>query len=368
MKTVSNDPLKRISLVDSVYEKIKNDILTGHRQKHLSGSHALARELAVSRVTILAALKRLKKEGFIVSNGIGRQMSIGRICKKQTPKSLNIAILSLKKFEKLSANLQRTLIAFIQELKAAGHSIQLLSPPTPPKDNNYVGARRWLRTIEADAIMPHEFPEILLRDLLAGPVPVFAQGGAVEGLKNIAGVGYEIAGSMAEALQELFRLGHRRVVVILPGWIRAAEEGGIMKTIQGAFSQAGMPMNDYSIPAWEETPAGLEKLLTELFRITPPTAFVILDSMATVGTVAFLRGRGLKILEDISVVVFDPEETYKWVCPACDFSAVVVDEQRLFRHCVKWANDVIRGKAKSVFIDIPAIFRPGNTTGPPKQD
>lgn len=40
------------------------------------------------------------------------------------------------------------------------------------------------------------------------------------------------------------------------------------------LQKAGVQPSAYHVPDWEETPAGLEKLLDETFRVTPPTALV----------------------------------------------------------------------------------------------
>jgi DNA-binding LacI/PurR family transcriptional regulator len=108
----------------------------------------------------------------------------------------------------------------------------------------------------------------------------------------------------------------------------------------------------------------LERELTSLFRITPPTALVVLKTKWAVGVLSFLARRRLRVPEDVSLVSWGHNSELAWHRPAMAHFAS--DQELMVRRIVRWIRGLAKGRPDHEFQPIPLTFVAAGTTGPAK--
>ncbi|WP_244256071.1 LacI family DNA-binding transcriptional regulator [Rathayibacter sp. VKM Ac-2760] len=120
-------------------------------------------------------------------------------------------------------------------------------------------------------------------------------------------VDIDFEGMVAQALDRLAALGHRRVALVL-GPEGGADFGPYART-QAAFEQEAAARDlEASLLRCEETPAGGRALARSLDP-EAATAVVVINGGAAVGFAHELRHRGVRVPEDLSIVLLasDPD-------------------------------------------------------------
>ncbi len=365
MNLTPKHPLKKQSLPDLIYEKLKGDIAAKRRKGALPGSRTLASEFGVARKSVIAAIDRLREEGLLQANG-PRKMTIRGGSRTRSERVYNVAIITATPFEDMRPSEQLFLVSLMREIEAAGYSCEMPVMPVEDKEENLEKIARWLKKQHADIFLPHEFNRKTLELFASQPVPMFAFGGQVLKLP-IAGCGCQIHDAAEECFRELKKLGHSRIVLALPANYRNPE-ARLARLLREIFGVTESGIHSYALPEWEDTPEGLHALLKELFRVTPPTALVLQSGVHARAAITFLSKQGLRVPEDVSVITIDYDSTLHWQFPECTFSRIDSGNEAMIRQCMKWLRAVQSGKIPApAFQIIPGPFVPGNSIGPAKR-
>jgi DNA-binding LacI/PurR family transcriptional regulator len=195
----------------------------------------------------------------------------------------------------------------------------------------------------------------------AQPAPAFALFGRREGIP-IAGAGPDIGTAMAEATRALLALGHRRIVRICRRERRKPGPGRTERLLLDELATHGVTTSDYNLPDWEETPEGLQSLLTSLFHVTPPTALIVGEWTLFDATQQFLAKRGLRVPEQVSLVCQDPDPGFAWCIPT--IAHIAWDPEPVVRLIVRWAAKAGRSGRDVKQTLTAAEFIPGGSIGP----
>ena len=128
----------------------------------------------------------------------------------------------------------------------------------------------------------------------------------------------------------------------------------------------GIPTGDYNLPDWEETPEGFSRLLTNLFRHTPPTALIIDETCLYIAAAEFLARNRLHVPDQVSLVSAVENTVLSWCHPGIahmtwDKAPVV---RRVVRRVVRWVAAVRKGSADRKTMNVTAKFVPGASIGP----
>jgi DNA-binding LacI/PurR family transcriptional regulator len=126
----------------------------------------------------------------------------------------------------------------------------------------------------------------------------------------------------------------------------------------------GIRTSSFNLPDWEDTKEGFHKLLTTLFRFTPPSALIIQEGFLFHAAQQFLARQGLRIPDDISLVCSDNETGFAWCDPPV--SHIHWDSQPLIRRISRWAANVKSGRVDLRETLTKAEFVEGGTIGPVK--
>ena len=352
--------VRRLSLAEQTATQLRADLLSGRWGGQLPGVLRLAQESGVSRQTLRAALHLLEAEGLLASDGHGRSRRVAAPLQSTATRQLRIGFLLRERLADEDPDQQTLILEILRAMEAQGHTGFIARKSLKELKDHLPRILRQMQETQADGwIVLSGSPE-LLRWCSTSPVPCLALGGACLGLP-LASVGSLSLPAYLKAVDHLIELGHRRIVLLTPRhWHRPSNQ--FVRQFQAALARHGIAPSDYNAPHWEESPQGMEALLTEMFRMTPPTAFLLLKSKWSVGLLSFLARRGLRVPEDVSVISWSCDSQLAWHCPPrSHFSR---NQNLLVRRISRWAAALAKGRPDREALTIPVTFVPGHTVAP----
>ncbi len=187
---------------------------------------------------------------------------------------------------------------------------------------DYLHAKRPRRVW--DELIPHEvgvkmvalYGRPSLADwALRNHVDMLFLGGVTEG-RNVPMVGVKSALMAADTLARLTALGHTRIMLPLCDRPESFKVGIREATRRAIESAGGHYQGNYHNPESPYLqPDVLLGLLERGFAGNPPTALVFLDWKELISAQGFLARRGLRIPEDVSVVLLNDAVSADWFHP-----------------------------------------------------
>ncbi len=361
-------PLHRISIIDQTAVHLREGLRTGLWRGELPGVLRLAADCGVSKDTMRAALLLLENEGLLSQGRAGGRRTIltgdsavpARGARGKG-RSLHVAILLHMPLEKESAPMHQTLSDIRHQLQTAGHTVAFAAKTQEELRFSPARIAKLVAVTPAEAWIVVAAPRTVVEFFAAQPVPAIALGGISMGL-DVAGAAVDGTPGICAATRRLLALGHRRIVLICPrSWRQPA--GGRNATAYAAELAAhGIKADDYSLPDFEPTPAGLRALFESLFRVSPPTALLLETADYAVAAFAFLARRKLAVPKDVSLICLYPDAAQRW----CDPPVAQLRHQDalVVRRVVSWCHAVARGQVDHQCVLVPAEFEEGGTIGP----
>lgn len=349
--------LRPSSKLEQVVSHLREGILTGRWSVQMPGRDRLSREIGVSPMTIVRALRILaERDNLLVARGSGRT-SLIQACAGQNARRLRIGILAGE-----TADLEVSYVVELRHaLEEAGHSVFILSrflldPKMTPNRLDLI-----MNRTPADAWIAIAAPRETLEWLVARDKQLLAIFGRRRGLP-IASVGPDKSFAMLEATRQLLRLGHRNIVLLNRRMRRFPTPGHLEKKFLAELLAHGIRPGSYHLPDWQETPDGLHRFLEKLFRLTPPTAMIIDEAPLYFGVQQFLATRGIHVPNQVSLFCNDASPDFAWCRPSV--AHVHWDSRPIVRRALKWAANVALGKEDKTQTLTPANFVSGGTIGP----
>jgi LacI family transcriptional regulator len=219
---------------------------------------------------------------------------------------------------------------------------------------------RMVKKTEADAWVVGAGTSEVLEWFMQQKIPVFALYGRRRKLK-IAGIGPDIIPSFGEATRRLIELGHQRIV-FLDSLYKFSEPGVAGTVFLAALSAGGITAGSYNLPGWDGGQGGFYALLDSLFQHTPPTAIIAGSGPTYFATLHFLLNRGIRVPQDLSLIVFDDDPDFNQCEPSV--SHIRWKSSRpVVNRIVGWVNNISEGKEDTRQTTIKAEFVEGGTIG-----
>lgn len=304
-------------------------------------------------MTVLRAVEQLEQEGLVVGQGSGRPRRIVRPKSGWKPHCLRIAVL---RYEPEDTDVHYV-VNFVHQLREAGHHVDYADKTLTGLKMDVKRVARLVEKTEADTWIVISGSNEILEWFAARPDPCFALFGQISNLP-IAGAGPNRKDASAAAARRLVDLGHRRIVLLT----RWAGQTPALSYFYEELETLGVPVGNYNLPPFSDTPEDLQRCLNSLFATTPPTAIVAMNLEIFLAVQQFLARRKLLVPEDVSLICADPEPGFSWCRPT--IAHIRWDSARWVRRIVRWADNIARGKRDIRQAIIPAEFVDGGTIGP----
>jgi DNA-binding LacI/PurR family transcriptional regulator len=348
-------PIRILPASAQVAAHLMAELKCGSWSGGMPGVNRLATELGVNRKTVVAALQQLEREGVLSNEGRGRQRRIVPPA-STTVRPMRIAILD---YDPAARN-ESYMVALQHLLLEAGHTAFFCEETLLDVGADLSRLSRLVKRTGADAWIIGAGSRAVLEWFSTQPVPAFAIFGRREGLP-IAATGPDIHSAMITATRHLLALGHRRLVILCRAERRKPGPGRMEQAVLDELAARGVSTGDFNLPDWEESPAGLQKLLNSLFRVTPPTAMIIEEAPLFFAVHQFLANRGIRVPQHVSLICTDADPAFTWCSPP--ISHIRWNPGPVIQRVVRWAARVRAGHRDIRQTLTPAEFVPGGTIG-----
>lgn len=354
-------PIHRLTLMEQTAEHVRDGLRAGRWKDQLPGVLRLARELGVAAGTLRQALRLLENAGDIALSADGRSRQI-RPMPREAGQALRVGILLWEKLEEDNSQAQQLLHGLAQALEKMGCA-PFFSGRSQGALRHEVGRiGRYVAKTEADAWVVFAGSRPVLEWFATQRWPCLALAGRFRGLP-IAAAAPDKVPAYRELIRRLIALGHRRIVLLAGQGRRLPKPGRMEAAYLEELARHGITGDDYHLPDWEETPAGFQRVLTELFRHSAPTALITDEVRLLTAALQFLAHRKLGVPEQVSVVCGDEDPAFVWCRPT--LTHVRWHHEPLIRHAVRWAKAIRRGRVDQQQVLYPAELVVGGTIGVP---
>jgi len=355
---------RQLSVVQQLAEHLREGLREGHWQGQLPGVIRLAAELGVAKNTLVAALRLVATEGLVALSQDGRSRhTTGKTSSRKRP--LRIGILLHDSLTNDNPQSGQILFKLYHVLENAGF-VPFFSEATQISLRHDVRRiSRYISETPADAWVVAAGTRDVLEWFAASKQPCIALFGRRYGLP-IAAVAPNKVPAYAAATNHLIALGHQRIVLVCRKLRRLPEPGRIERAFLAELAAHHLPVSDFNLPDWEESPEGIHRMLAGLFRITPPTAMIIDEMQHLIAVQQFLASRRLRVPEQVSLVTTDYDPSFAFCQPPV--THISWDPESIYQRVVRWATAVSKGRKDLVQTLLPAEFVKGGTAGPVWKD
>lgn len=345
------------SLAEQVAAKILSKLESGVWAEKMPGNKALANEFGVNHKTTEAALKQLESQGVLKSQGRGRTR---KILLTQTPKkkSLSIVILLYNK----AATRDPLMVELIHQLRQAGHEAVYAQQTLQGMQMNPTRISRYVSKTKADAWIVLAASKAVLDWFAAQDFPSLALFGRINRNRSMASIGLWKLDATRELIHRLIRLGHKRIVMIAGEDRRLPEPGIYERGVLQILEEEGIQTSTYNLPNWGRQPEELQRTMTSLFKITPPTALLVEEPTLFLPILQALTRLGASAPERVSLACLDHSHTFQFACPA--ITHLAWDQAPLIKAVKRWVHQVGLGKRDIRNTTIKARLALGETIGP----
>ncbi len=356
--------LPRQNLAQQTSAHLREGVRTGRWSGKLPGVLKLSEELGVSKGTVRDALKMLESDGCLRANRPGQRRSI-TAAGGSGDRPLRVGVLLNEPLLTDNSHSQRLIHGLTASIEAAGHVFFHPDSCIQELGANPRKVARMVRAAPADAWFIYRSPREVLTWFATEAVPSFAIGGRSENLP-LSSTRSEMSPGVITAVETLSGLGHQRIVYVTPARLRKPDASPCAAAFLGQLRRVGLPATAFNLPDWEETPAGLQKLLEELFFATPPTALLFVEPDHALGTLSYLAHRGLRVPEDVSVFCAFSDPILDWHVPALA-SLVWPTAEKHVRNGMRWLRAVASGAPGLRQYHYPCEFDAGKSIGPARR-
>lgn len=221
---------------------------------------------------------------------------------------------------------------------------------------------RSVKRYDADAWVVTAGSLEILKYLADEGMPVFAVAGRYGSLP-IAGAKPDHGVALRAATNRLTALGHRRIVMVIRKIHRTPFPGRAVQVFLDSLAANNIPVSDFNLPDWEETPEGFHAMLKSLFQLTRPTAIIAGETNLFVAIQQFLGNQGLRVPQDVSLVCADYSPSLFHFCTP-SITHFEFNQNHVTRYLLRWAESISQGKVNQRQYFYRADFIEGGTIGP----
>jgi DNA-binding transcriptional regulator YhcF (GntR family) len=321
--SADNGGVKRIektSTIQLAADAMKKEIAAGTWQGRLPGARVLANRLGVSPPTMAAAMAKLMEAGILEGGG---ERKAFRVARKRSGKpkpteadgTKRLLILAHDDLNRLVDITRRVVEMLREHMTRKGWIVDM-----QVVDFLHVKhmQRSWDKIIDVDPNT--SVIAIYGRDPLAAwaakrKIRMLFLGGST-GAHPVSMVAVKSSSMAADALAKLTALGHTRIVIPLCDRTAVFKDGMRQVTQRAIEDTGGVYVKNYHNPESDYlTPDVTWRILDSVFTKQAPTAFVLLDWKELITVHCYLSQRGMKVPDDVSLVLLNDTVEAEWFHP-----------------------------------------------------
>lgn len=343
------------NVTDQVVDLLREGMLSGRWRGTLPGRDQLADELGVSHTTMESAMRRLAKEGLLVSQGTGKRRRIVLSECSAVPRDFRIHFLS---YESMSPGLPQVL-DLLAQLRKAGFAVEAAPKSLLDLDMDVNRVARLVQQNPADAWIIASGSREVLEWFSQQPTPAYAYFG---NKSDIPIAGCTVRRNMPLLIRRLYELGHRRMVLLIREEHLKPKLSFFATLFLESLQEVGITPNSYNLPVWGYQPEGLRLCLESLYKFTPPTVLITTETSILLAVRDYQAQRGIIAPRDVSLISLDQSTFLAWCDPVV--AHFTWDTKSINRRIVRWAKHVAVGKEDRRQVFTTAKFVEGGTIGP----
>jgi len=311
--------IERKTAAEMAADAIKAEIASGRWSGRLPGSRVLAAETGVSQPTATAALALLVEQGWLEHPGDRKAFRIRHDphgdAEMKPKQRRRLIFVTHEELGELPDTTRKVIDATRRRVAELGwtvefRTIDFIHAQPPP------GSWDDLLPVDAETAMIAVFGRPVIAEWAErrGARMLFL-GGITQG-HSIPSVGLKSSMMVDDAMERLIALGHRQIVLPLcqrPPTFAAA----IKDVVKQRLEAAGVTyVSSYHTPESEYmTPEVTWRMMEATFARTRPTALVFLDWKELVTASCLLSKLGVRIPEDLSVILLNEQMEADWFVP-----------------------------------------------------
>ncbi len=349
------DAWNKPSAANQLAGYLRGELARGRWVGRMPGVIRLADELGAARNTVEAALRELDRQGILLPQGVGK----GRVIQEAEVAAVRRMRVAILKYDPLH-QMERHIAELQYQLHEAGFVGVLAAKSLTDMRGNLRRLERLVEGTRADAWVVIGGSMPVLEWFVARGMPAFALFGRRHAVP-IAGVGPSKPDVYRLIARRFLALGHRRMMMITLNSRRDPSPGLQERAFLDELEKGGIKTGSYNLPDWDETPEGLQRLLRESFRVTPPTALLVDEAYLFHAVKHQLAACGFRCPEDVSLVCSDPDPSFQFCRPTV--AHIGWNRAKLVQHAVRWVKSVQSGKNHPEQKEIPAEFVEGESLG-----
>ena len=358
-------PIRRPRLADQVEAALREGIRKGEWRGRLPGSRHLCQHFGVSPPTLAEALARLVRDRWISSAGPRHRFRIhpppGTLPSSRPTRRKKVLFWSHDPIHLMSHTAIEILSRLLLRAGRKWDIVQRVEPFEAVRQPR----RTWDRLVESErpdlTIVLSGRPAVALWGVRRR-LPMVFLGGDLGG-QALCSVAVRTSRMLEHVLVRLLALGHRHICMPMLG----CPEGFVAdqrETFSRLLGEAGLPFAPtYHKPSLAEAGAeALAALLERMWNARPPTALVVMAWREMVTIECDLRARGVRIPDDVSLVLLSEDASLPWFRPALAHFPYPVDP--VARVLTRWIEQGLPPAPQNLVF--PTRFEPGQSLAPPK--
>lgn len=329
----------RGSLVLDCVRVIQLRIAAGEWQRLLPGERRLADVLQVGRDTVRLALQQLEREGVLAPADVGNRRQILAAPTQTVPgdeRPLKIGLLAHRSLERLPQPMLLEIDRIRDALADKGGSLEVYAPGWYSERNP--GKRLEILVVEEQCCA-----WILLRSSAAvqgwfmkHQIPSLIRGYPYPGI-DLPHLDVDWHATARHAAGQLWRLGHRKVVILRP----VEPLKGVEAAVCGVM-ELGEPDFEASVLVEDGTPNGICRVLARALHYKePPTAVIATRPRQAATVLTWLATQGIRVPQHISLITLAWEPFLNHLVP--EISGYRVDAEAVAKLMVRRMERLVAG-------------------------
>ncbi len=174
--------------------------------------------------------------------------------------------------------------------------------------------RMLVSQVEGIALLASEIETVPIESMITNRVPLVTMDRRLVG-SGLSDVCVDSTGGMREAVNHLYKLGHRRI-----GYIGGSAGPTIsdhrLHSFLMAMGGVGLPAEPQFLRVGNYRVSGGEAAMVELLNMPDrPTAIIAANDLTAIGALRVIHQQGLSVPDDVSIIGFDDIEMCNFVSP-----------------------------------------------------